>query len=89
MFRYVEGKVMREWCLVIRARWRVPLELFPTRKYDYGKIFIFILIFLKDIRQAFEVDALERRRPPLLLSVAAPVSQAQMNAGYDIPEVSR
>lgn len=45
--------------------------------------------YSKELRSAFQADAAFRKVAPLLLSVAAPVSQAQMKAGYDIPQVSR
>ncbi|KAL8590131.1 hypothetical protein ACOMHN_010326 [Nucella lapillus] len=46
------------------------------------------VLLLREIRRTFAEEAEKRKASPLLLSVAAPVSQAPMTAGYDIPQVS-
>nr|KAG5710126.1 hypothetical protein BaRGS_006645 [Batillaria attramentaria] len=43
---------------------------------------------LRELRLAFQADATSRQEAPLLLSVAAPVSEDQMAGGYEIEEVS-
>lgn len=45
-------------------------------------------LLLQELRLAFQADATSRQSASLLLSVAAPVSQIQMDAGYEIEQVS-
>ncbi|XP_076460167.1 chitotriosidase-1-like [Babylonia areolata] len=46
------------------------------------------VLFLKELRQTFQAEAESRKVASLLLSVAAPTSQDQISAGYDVPQVS-
>uniref|UniRef100_T1JHM6 GH18 domain-containing protein n=1 Tax=Strigamia maritima TaxID=126957 RepID=T1JHM6_STRMM len=43
---------------------------------------------LKDLREAFEAEAKETKRPRLLLSAAVPAGAETIRGGYDVPSVS-
>ncbi|KAK7112902.1 chitinase-3-like protein 1 [Littorina saxatilis] len=60
--------------------WEYPGDQ-PDTKLNFTQL-------LRELRSSFNVDAESRGKAPLLLSVAAPVSEAQMRDGYDVPQVS-
>lgn len=43
---------------------------------------------VKELREAFEAEAQELKRPRLLLTAAVPVGPDNINGGYDVPAVS-
>ena len=45
--------------------------------------------FLTELREAFEAEAQERKKPRLLLTAAVPVGPDNVKSGYDVPAVAR
>lgn len=45
--------------------------------------------FLAELREAFEAEAQERKKPRLLLTAAVPVGPDNVKSGYDVPAVAR
>jgi len=43
---------------------------------------------LKELREAFEAESQEKKRPRLLLTAAVPVGPDNINGGYDVPAVA-
>ena len=43
---------------------------------------------LKELREAFEAESQEEKRPRLLLTAAVPVGPDNINGGYDVPAVA-
>ncbi|CAH1376594.1 unnamed protein product [Tenebrio molitor] len=46
------------------------------------------VLLLKELREAFEAEAQEIKKPSLLLSAAVPVGPDNIKAGYDVPAVA-
>ncbi|XP_044253062.1 probable chitinase 10 [Tribolium madens] len=46
------------------------------------------VLLLKELREAFEAEAQEIKKPALLLSAAVPVGPDNIKAGYDVPAVA-
>ncbi|CAH1985065.1 unnamed protein product [Acanthoscelides obtectus] len=46
------------------------------------------VLLLKELREAFEAEAQEIKKPRLLLSAAVPVGPDNIKAGYDVPAVA-
>ena len=42
-----------------------------------------------ELREAFEAEAQERKKPRLLLTAAVPVGPDNVKSGYDVPAVAR
>jgi hypothetical protein len=50
---------------------------------------LFSSSFFLELREAFDAEAQEFKRPRLLLSAAVPVGPDNVKSGYDVPAVSR
>ena len=48
----------------------------------------FFFYFKKELREAFEAESTEFKRPRLLLTAAVPVGPDNINGGYDVPAVA-
>lgn len=46
-------------------------------------------IFVSELREAFEAEAQEVKKPRLLLTAAVPVGPDNIKSGYDVPAVAR
>ncbi|XP_001604515.2 probable chitinase 10 [Nasonia vitripennis] len=46
------------------------------------------VLLLKELREAFEAEAQERKKPRLLLTAAVPVGPDNVKSGYDVPAVA-
>lgn len=52
--------------------------------------YLFYEIFqFTELREAFEAEAQEIKRPRLLLTAAVPVGPDNVKSGYDVPAVAR
>lgn len=49
----------------------------------------FTFHFPAELREAFEAEAQERKKPRLLLTAAVPVGPDNVKSGYDVPAVAR
>lgn len=47
------------------------------------------LCFVSELREAFEAEAQEVKKPRLLLTAAVPVGPDNIKSGYDVPAVAR
>ncbi|GAB6020734.1 hypothetical protein CHUAL_003398 [Chamberlinius hualienensis] len=47
------------------------------------------VLLIKELYQAFEAEADETKKQRLLLTAAVPASSESVNAGYDVPEISK
>lgn len=45
--------------------------------------------FPAELREAFEAEAQEKKKPRLLLTAAVPVGPDNVKSGYDVPAVAR
>lgn len=48
-----------------------------------------IISFVTELREAFEAEAQEVKKPRLLLTAAVPVGPDNIKGGYDVPAVAR
>ena len=64
--------------------WKV--FFFPFFKFGPAKTTTFYVGI--ELREAFEAEAQESKRPRLLLTAAVPVGPDNINGGYDVPAVS-
>ncbi|KAF7989656.1 hypothetical protein HCN44_008330 [Aphidius gifuensis] len=46
------------------------------------------VLLLKELREAFEAEAQERKKPRLLLTAAVPIGPDNVKSGYDVPAVA-
>ncbi|CAG0887236.1 unnamed protein product [Cyprideis torosa] len=46
------------------------------------------VLLLKELKEAFDAEGKEAKRPPLLLTAAVPVGPDNVNSGYDVPAVA-
>lgn len=47
------------------------------------------VLLLKELREAFEAEAEETKKPRLLLTAAVPVGPDSIRGGYDVPAVAK
>ncbi|CAG5093679.1 Similar to CHIA: Acidic mammalian chitinase (Homo sapiens) [Cotesia congregata] len=64
--------------------------MMSVRLYYYSMIcYKSLNISITQLREAFEAEAQERKKPRLLLTAAVPVGPDNVKSGYDVPAVAR
>lgn len=53
------------------------------------EIYLYNFLSLLELREAFEAEAQEVKKPRLLLTAAVPVGPDNIKSGYDVPAVAR
>ena len=78
------GDDKKNYVLFLKGK-EIRFELIKTaNKMVFHKNNVF-----KELREAFEAEAQEKKKPRLLLTAAVPVGPDNIKAGYDVPAVAR